>query len=118
VLKSVSGGTWGEGVVSEEEKETDGLWIRELYISVITKCIFYVPLYIWCHLLILRGNILFNCKEYTVTYRPIGRQRLDKHIPVGAKAHKNRKYVARQRMCKQAFSTRESLCFCVVDAEQ
>jgi hypothetical protein len=75
-------------VLSQEEKETDGLWIWELYVSVATKCIFYVPLFIWCHLLILRGNILFNCKEYTVTYRPIARQRLGKHIPAGANAHK------------------------------
>jgi hypothetical protein len=37
-----------------------------------------------------------------VTYRPIARQRLDKHIPAGAKAANNRMSIARQVISKQA----------------
>jgi hypothetical protein len=37
-----------------------------------------------------------------VTYRPITRQRLGKHIPAGAKARNIRTYISRQRMSKRA----------------
>jgi hypothetical protein len=38
----------------------------------------------------------------TVTYRPIARQRLDKHIPAGANARNNMTSIARQRISKHA----------------
>jgi hypothetical protein len=47
---------------------------------------------------------------YIVTYRPIARKRLCKHLPAGANA-RNRTSIARQRISKQAFSTIERLCF-------
>jgi hypothetical protein len=37
-----------------------------------------------------------------VTYRPITRERLGKHIPAGANARNNRTSIARQRINKQA----------------
>jgi hypothetical protein len=37
-----------------------------------------------------------------VTYRPIARQRLGKHIPAGANARNNRMPIARQRINKHA----------------
>jgi hypothetical protein len=40
-----------------------------------------------------------------VTYRPIARQRLGKHIPVGVNARNNRTSIARQRTSKHAFLT-------------
>jgi hypothetical protein len=46
-----------------------------------------------------------------VTYRPIARQRLGKHIPVEAYARNNRTSIARQRISKPAFSTIDRLCF-------
>jgi hypothetical protein len=38
--------------------------------------------------------------DHTVTYRPIARQRLGKHIPAGANARNSRMYmyIARQRI--------------------
>jgi hypothetical protein len=45
-----------------------------------------------------------------VTYRPIARQRLGKHIPAEAYA-RNRTSIARQQISKQAFSTIQRLCF-------
>jgi hypothetical protein len=46
---------------------------------------------------------------HNVPYRPIDRQRLDKHIPAGANARNNRTSIARQRISKQAFSTIERM---------
>jgi hypothetical protein len=40
--------------------------------------------------------------EYIVTYRPIARQRLGKHIPAGANTRNNRTSIARQRISKHA----------------
>jgi hypothetical protein len=37
-----------------------------------------------------------------VTYRPIARQQLGKHIPAGANERNNRKSIARQRISKHA----------------
>jgi hypothetical protein len=51
------------------------------------------------------------CLNNTLTYRPIVRQRLGKHIPAGADAHNNRISIATQRISKQAFSTIEWLFF-------
>jgi hypothetical protein len=39
-----------------------------------------------------------------VTYRPIARQRLGKHIPAGANARKHRMSVARQRINKSGLN--------------
>jgi hypothetical protein len=44
-----------------------------------------------------------------MTYRPIARQRLCKHIPAKAYASGNRTSIARQQISKQAFSTVERL---------
>jgi hypothetical protein len=44
-----------------------------------------------------------------VTYRPIARQRLGKHIPTGASALNNRTSVARQEISKQASLTIEAV---------
>jgi hypothetical protein len=44
-----------------------------------------------------------------VTYRPIARQRLSKHIPTGANAHNNRTSIDRQRRGKHASSTIEAV---------
>jgi hypothetical protein len=46
-----------------------------------------------------------------MTYRPIARQRLGKHIPSGANTRNNRTSIARQPISKQAFSTTERLFF-------
>jgi hypothetical protein len=40
-------------------------------------------------------------------YRPIARQRVGKHIPARANAHKNRTSIARQRISKHASLTTE-----------
>jgi hypothetical protein len=47
--------------------------------------------------------------EYIVTYRPIARQRLGKHILAQAEGRNNWISIARQRISKQAFSTIERL---------
>jgi hypothetical protein len=52
----------------------------------------------------------------TVTYRPIARQRLGKHIPAGANAYNIRTSIARQRISKDASLTIEAV-FCVVLAK-
>jgi hypothetical protein len=44
-------------------------------------------------------------------YRSIVRQLLGKHIPAEVYASNNRTSIARQRILKQAFSTRGRLCF-------
>jgi hypothetical protein len=41
----------------------------------------------------------------TVTYRPIARQRLDKHIPAEANARDNRTSIVKQRINKHASLT-------------
>jgi hypothetical protein len=46
-----------------------------------------------------------------VTYRPIARQRLGKHIPMEAKARNIRKSITRKRISKQAYLTIERMCF-------
>jgi hypothetical protein len=45
---------------------------------------------------------------YIVTYRPIARQRLGKHIPAGANA-RNRRSIVRQRISKHASLTTEAV---------
>jgi hypothetical protein len=45
----------------------------------------------------------------TVTYRPIARQRLGKHIPAGAKAPNNRTPIATHRNSKHASLTTEAV---------
>jgi hypothetical protein len=40
---------------------------------------------------------------YSVTYGPIARQRLGKHIPAGANARNSRASIARKRICKHAY---------------
>jgi hypothetical protein len=57
---------------------------------------------------------IYSYKQYKhniVTYRPIARQRLAKHILAGVNARNNRTSIARQRIIKQAFSTKKRLCF-------
>jgi hypothetical protein len=44
-----------------------------------------------------------------VTYRPIARQRVGKHIPAGANARNNRTSIARQRISKHASITIETV---------
>jgi hypothetical protein len=51
--------------------------------------------------------------QKNVTYRPIGRQRLGKHIPAGANERNNRTSIARQRISKLASLIIEA-GFCVV----
>jgi hypothetical protein len=51
-----------------------------------------------------------------VTYRPIARQRLGKHIPAEANVRNNRTSSARKRISKHAYLTTESV-FCEVRAE-
>jgi hypothetical protein len=46
-----------------------------------------------------------------VTYRPIDRQRLGKHIPAEANASNNRTSITRQQISEEAFSTTEMLYF-------
>jgi hypothetical protein len=58
-------------------------------------------------------ELLTNRPLDIVTYRPIARQRLGKHIPVGANARYNRASVAGQRRGKHASSTKYAV-FCVV----
>jgi hypothetical protein len=41
-------------------------------------------------------------EDNIVTYRPIARQRLGKHIPSGTNARKNKKSIDRQRISKHA----------------
>jgi hypothetical protein len=55
-------------------------------------------------------------KQNIVTYRPIARQRLGKHIPAGANALNNMTSIARQRISKHASLTIEAV-FCVVRAK-
>jgi hypothetical protein len=43
-----------------------------------------------------------STQKNIVTYRPIARQQLGKHIPAGANARKNRASIARQRISKYA----------------
>jgi hypothetical protein len=45
-----------------------------------------------------KGYVKYNI----VTYKPIARQRLGKHIPAGANGRKNRRSIARQRISKHA----------------
>jgi hypothetical protein len=47
----------------------------------------------------------------TVTYRPIARQRLGKHIPTGVNARNNRTSIANQRISRHASLTIERLYF-------
>jgi hypothetical protein len=58
--------------------------------------------------ILLRSYVASN---NIVMYRPIARQRLDKHIPAEAYARKNRRSIGRQRFSKQVFSTIEGLHF-------
>jgi hypothetical protein len=51
---------------------------------------------------------LFKYAQHIVTYRPIARQRLSKHIPVGANARNNVKSIARLRISKHAKTTRDN----------
>jgi hypothetical protein len=44
-----------------------------------------------------------------MTYRPIARQQLGKHIPAGAKTLSNRASIARQRISKHASLTVEAV---------
>jgi hypothetical protein len=54
---------------------------------------------------------MIHYSENIVMYRPIARQRLDKHIPAEAYYRNNGTSIARQRINKQTFSTIERLCF-------
>jgi hypothetical protein len=45
-------------------------------------------------------HLIYCLKQNIVTYIPIARQRLGKHIPVGANARNNSKSIARQRIRK------------------
>jgi hypothetical protein len=58
-----------------------------------------------------RYIIIRKLLYYIVTYIPIARQRLDKHIPAETYAQNNRTSIARQRNNKEAFSTIRRLCF-------
>jgi hypothetical protein len=48
---------------------------------------------------------------HIVTYRPIARQRLGKHIPAEVYARNNKTSIARRRINKHAFLTTENVCF-------
>jgi hypothetical protein len=50
----------------------------------------------------LSGIQFTEYSYYFVTYRPIARQRLCKHIPAGANARNSRTSIARQRISKHA----------------
>jgi hypothetical protein len=61
------------------------------------------------NLLLLEGDYLhifcvdvYNKWNFVLTYRPIVRQRLGKHIPAKAKARNNKTSIARQRISKHA----------------
>jgi hypothetical protein len=56
--------------------------------------------------------MFFDVRQvYIVTYRPIARKRLGKHIPAEAYVRNNRTSIARQWISKQVFSTTERQCF-------
>jgi hypothetical protein len=55
--------------------------------------------------------LIFLPGTLCVTCIPTARQRLDKHIPMGANARNNRMYIFMQRRCKLALQTRDRLCF-------
>jgi hypothetical protein len=57
-----------------------------------------------------------NIYIYILTYRPIARQRLGKHIPAVANKRNNRIYIATQGISKHASLTIEAV-FCVVGAK-
>jgi hypothetical protein len=52
-----------------------------------------------------------HIREDIVMHRPIVKQRLGKHIPARTKAHKNRTFIARQRISKHASLTVEVMLF-------
>jgi hypothetical protein len=54
------------------------------------------------------GRPRHRLEDNIVTCRRIARQRLGKHIPADTYAGNNRTFIARQRISKQAFSTREA----------